>query len=210
MTEFSREANSACFISGPAGRLEALTAWPREGEAKAVAIICHPNPQEQGTMHNKVVTTLAKAFTDLGLATVRFNYRGVGKSEGEYADTIGEREDLRAVLAWVQAQLPGLAFWLAGFSFGAYISAAIAGEVSPAQLVSIAPPVNRRDFGGFSDIRCPWMVVQGDQDEVVPVGAVNAFVSASAVDIDYHVMSGVGHFFHGNLIELRELLKNKL
>ena len=105
------------FFPGPAGQLEALTTWPNESRTKIVGIICHPHPQQEGSMHNKVVTTLAKVFDYLGLPTVRFNFRGVGKSEGQYGKTIGETEDLLAVLSWVKSVLPNDTIWLGGFSF---------------------------------------------------------------------------------------------
>jgi len=130
------------MLPGPAGQLEALVSTPQQNARETVAIICHPNPLFEGTMHNKVVTTIAKAFDLLGLTTVRFNYRGVGKSEGEYGETIGETEDCLAIVDWVQKTYPNYSLWLSGFSFGAYISASVANQMAVAQLVSIAPAVN--------------------------------------------------------------------
>jgi len=112
------------LLPGPTGALEAMAACPAEDEAvPATAVICHPHPQQGGTMHNKVVHTLARTFSELGLRTVRFNFRGVGASAGHFDHGNGETEDLLAVVSWVRAQRPQDQIWLAGFSFGGYIAA---------------------------------------------------------------------------------------
>ena len=115
MLEFPRESETF-LLSGAIGQLEVMTTWTGDS-AVGVAIICHPHPLKEGTMHNKVVTILAKAFEKLGFATVRFNYRGVGKSEGSYGDIQGEIEDLLSVKSWVNQVLPEVNCYLAGFSF---------------------------------------------------------------------------------------------
>ncbi len=119
------ENDAHILIEGEAGQLELLTTSPddQSTQNKGVAIICHPHPLHQGTMNNKVVHTLSKAFHNKGLYTVRFNYRGVGKSEGSYGDSIGEVADLLSVLKWVDSVLDSPAIYLAGFSFGAFIAA---------------------------------------------------------------------------------------
>lgn len=199
------------LLSVSSGQLEVMTTYPSSAADK-VAIICHPHPLYEGSMRNKVVTTLARAFEQLGLATVRFNFRGVGKSSGSYGETIGESDDLRAVIAWVQQVLPKHDIWLAGFSFGAYISANLASQLPKVikQLVSIAPPVNHYDFVHFKQVQCPWLVVQGDQDEVVPFAQVAEWAQKPPVPVKFIVMPGVTHFFHGHLIALREILIDNL
>ena len=196
-------------LPGPAGNLEVATTWPTQAP-KAIGIICHPLPQFDGTMNNKVVTTIERAFINKGLATLRFNFRGVGKSEGSFANTIGETEDLKAIIQWVKQVLPNTPLWLGGFSFGSYIAAKAANEIAVQQLVSIAPPVNHNDFVALTNIHCPWWLVQGDQDEIVPASEVIAFAKQPPSPLTLKVMAGVGHFFHGHLIELREYLQNVL
>ena len=128
-----------CEETALAGALEAAidtSARP----AVATAVICHPHPLQQGTMSNKVVTTVARAFARLGADAVRFNFRGVGASAGRYADGIGERDDALAVVAWCRERWADRPLYLGGFSFGGAIAAAIAARVAPAGLVTVAPP----------------------------------------------------------------------
>lgn len=192
------------MLPGPAGQLEVMTTWPTSSSPVGVGIICHPDPRQEGTMHNKVVTTIARAFEHLQLATVRFNFRGVGKSTGYYGDVRGECDDLMAIIQWVQQVLPQQPIWLAGFSFGSYISAKMAEQLKPVRLISIAPPVNHYDFQQLTNIQCPWLVIQGDQDEVVPFAEVKAWADNPPAPLKFIIMPGVTHFFHGRLIELRQ------
>ena len=121
-------------------------------------------------MSNKVVTTLARAFARLGADAVRFNFRGVGTSPGRYADGVGERDDALAVVAWCRARWPGRRLYLGGFSFGAAVAAAIAARVAPAGLVTVAPPVDKLP-ADFVAPTCPWLLVHGEADDVVPRGS---------------------------------------
>ncbi len=191
-------------LIGPAGKLEVMTTRPLEGGKPVVGIVCHPNPLFGGTMNNKVVTTIVRAFEHLGVATVRFNFRGVGESEGEFDNAVGECEDLRAVISWVQHALPDYQLWLAGFSFGTYITASLANQMEVARLVSVAPTVVHHDFTQLTHIRCPWLVIQGDQDEVVSFNRVVEWTKQPPAPLKFIVMKGAGHFFHGRLVELRE------
>ena len=200
---FPATASRFC-ITGPAGPLEVMTTYPTEGRCTQVMVICHPNPLHQGTMDNKVVSTLARAAEQLGLASVRFNFRGVGQSAGEYGDLVGEQADLQAVLAWVAAALPGVPVVLAGFSFGSYIAAMVARHVTLRGLISIAPPINMYEFSGLDRISCPWLVVMGEADEIVPFATVAEWASAPPAPLTWVTFPEVGHFFHGHLIELRE------
>lgn len=159
-------------------------------------------------MQNKVVSTLARVFYDVGGWSVRFNFRGVGKSAGQYDAGHGEVEDLFAVVAWVRAQFPSHAIWLAGFSFGAYIAmqgAASIGDIK--QLITIAPAVHNFVFPRDAKVHCPWVLAMGEQDEVVPVALVKAWVDERPEKISTIYMPTAGHFFHGQLIPLREQLK---
>lgn len=200
------EGETTVSLQGPVGNLELLTEVPHEPAKSITAVICHPHSLFGGTMHNKVVSTLARAFKDLGLRTVRFNFRGVGASEGSYDAGKGETEDLLAILHWVQQVRPNDVIWLAGFSFGSYVAARGAHLWPVAQLVCVAPPVVNFNFAELVPFPCPWLVVQGDQDEVVAPDAVFNWLASLAEPPQLIKMIGVGHFFHRRLIELRELL----
>ena len=202
-------AAAELILAGPAGSLEAATSMPEPASARAgVAIVCHPHPQHGGSMHNKVVTMVARALRELGLATVVFNFRGVGASAGEYDDGRGETEDLLAVAAWVQRVCPQDALWLAGFSFGSYVAARAAAQLPVRQMISVAPPVGRWDFAALASPLCPWLVVQGEADEVVDPEAVYAWVAAQAEPPTLMRMPETGHFFHRRLMDLRGAIKN--
>ncbi|HST44975.1 MAG TPA: alpha/beta fold hydrolase, partial [Luteimonas sp.] len=149
-----------------------------------------------------------RALRELGATTIRFNFRGVGLSEGRYDGGVGELDDLRAVATWLRAQRPQAVTWLAGFSFGAYVSLRAAAELRPALLISIAPPVGRWDFSSVVLPDCPWLVVQGDADEVVDPDAVAAWLEARKAEADLVRMPGTSHFFHRKLIDLRGAIKN--
>lgn len=201
---FQRSGQHSIVLQGPMGSLEALTTFPAILQSKVVAIICHPHPLYQGTMHNKVVTTLAKAYDLCGMATVRFNYRGVGQSEGEYGEVKGEIEDCLAVYQWVQAALPNFDIALAGFSFGSFIAASIANQLVAQHLISVAPAVNHASYETLLNVQCPWLIIQGEADEVVPVDEVLAWESQLTIQHAFELMPSVNHFFHGRLVELRE------
>jgi uncharacterized protein len=189
-------------VPGPAGALEA--AIDSVGAApSAIAVLCHPHPLERGTMQNKVVTTLARAFAHLGAHAVRFNFRGVGESEGRYADGVGERADALAVAAWGRARWPGLELYLGGFSFGAGVALTSAAEARPQGLVTVAPPIEKLP-PVFVPPRCPWLLVHGTADEVVPVAPTEAWVATLAEPPRLLLLDGVGHFFHGRLRELED------
>jgi alpha/beta superfamily hydrolase len=198
---------TALEITGPAGVLEAVidsSARP----AVATAVLCHPHPLQQGAMGNKVVTTVARAFTRLGADAVRFNFRGVGASAGRYADGIGERDDALAVVEWCRERWPGRPLYLGGFSFGAAAAAAIAARVAPAGLVTVAPPVDRLAVD-FVAPACPWLLIHGEADEVVPLEPVLEWCSKLAAPPRIVSLPGVGHFFHGQLPALIEAVTSQ-
>jgi hypothetical protein len=182
---------------------------PAEGQARAgTAILCHPHPLQGGTMQNKVVTTLERSLRELGLATVRFNFRGVGASEGSFDDGVGETEDLAAIAQWVRRVHPGDALWLAGFSFGSYVALRGAKRLGAAQLIQIAPPASRWAFGEVEAPGCPWLVVQGEADEVVEPAAVYAWIDSLPTPPQLIRMPDTSHFFHRRLLELRDAVKS--
>jgi alpha/beta superfamily hydrolase len=189
-------------VPGPVGPLEAALEKPRGGLV-AAAVICHPHPLHQGTMDNKVVTTLARAFARLGAAALRFNFRGVGASPGVYDHGIGEREDAVAAVEWCRAQFPGVPLYLGGFSFGGATALAIARRVAPDGLVAVAPAVGRLPED-FAAPECPWMLIQGGADDVVPATEVLGWAKVQSPPPHVVELPGVGHFFHGQLTALTE------
>jgi alpha/beta superfamily hydrolase len=198
-------------LDGPAGALEALLEWPTPAGAgaagpdpAAVGIVCHPHPLFGGTLTNKVVHTVARAFRARGAATLRFNFRGVGASAGQYDEGRGETDDLLAVAAWAGRRWPAAALWLGGFSFGSWVALRAVDRLVPRRLVTVAPPVGRWDFGALPTPRCPWLVVQGDRDELVDASAVAAWAAASGASPQLTVLAGADHFFHGRLHDLTD------
>ncbi len=189
-------------VSGPAGSIEAAVDGA-PGGAGRFAVVCHPHPLFGGTMDNKVVTTLSRAMREAGIPAVRFNFRGVGGSEGAYDEGRGETADALAVAAWSAERWPGCRPVFAGFSFGAYVALRLAQQIEPDRLVTVAPPVSRFDFAPLDVPRCPWLVVQGDADELVDPRAVIDWVGRLNPRPQLEVMPGTGHFFHGKLPELR-------
>jgi hypothetical protein len=157
-----------------------------------------------------VVTTLVKTFQYLGVTTVRFNFRGVGRSEGMFNHGHGELEDLLAVVNWMQQAHPQQDIWLAGFSFGAYVAAMAATQMKLAKLVTIAPPVQHFPMHTLPPILCPWVLVQGELDDIVPPQAVFSWAEGREPKPVVLRFAGADHFFHGQLGELRGRLEEAL
>jgi alpha/beta superfamily hydrolase len=192
-------------LSGPAGDIEARIERPRDpGSVAAFGVICHPHPVYGGTLENKVVYTLARAFHDLGVPTIRFNFRGVGKSAGSFADGVGETEDTLAVVAAGRQKWPDAAPWLAGFSFGGAVAVRAAAQANPQALVTVAPAIRRISLDGVAMPTCPWLIVQGDKDELVNHAEVTEWASKLPHSPEIVLLPGVEHFFHGKLNELRD------
>jgi hypothetical protein len=198
-------------ITGPAGALQSVVEAPDAPAPQAFMVVCHPHPLHGGTMDNKVVTTLARCAHELNVPTIRFNYRGVGDSAGSFDEGRGETLDTQAVIDYGRNRWPQAALWLGGFSFGGRV--ALRASTGPhagniARLVTIAPAFTS-DYASPQEVRapqCPWLIVQGDADEVIdPV-----------VNIDWAgrinpaprlvVLPGVGHYFHGKLGALRDVV----
>lgn len=211
--------NNPINIQGPVGNIEAILELPKNLSiridmdsaitADSVAIICHPHPQFEGTMHNKVVTTVAKTFVNANIPAIRFNYRGVGKSEGSYDNAVGEIKDCLAVVKYINAKFNNPKIWLAGFSFGAYIALQTAVKINAHKLIMIAPAVHHHPEYSNTLPCSPTLVIQGEEDEIVPPGNVYEwFYSTKAKldigsDFDLIRIKAASHFFHGKLIELR-------
>jgi hypothetical protein len=191
-------------IEGPSGPLEARVEDPAPGVVPmAVGVVCHPHPLYGGTMQNKVVHTLARAMQELGVPTVRFNFRGVGGSAGTYDGGAGELDDAAAVCAWARRRWNCEALWLAGFSFGSAVALQAAQSVAPLALVTVAPPVGRIIVAPVPRPACPWLVVHGACDELVDVTQVHRWVDGYTHPPQLVVLEGAEHFFHGRLADLR-------
>ena len=207
-------ASGTLLLDGPAGALEVAVDLPESAAADnaapirpVLAVICHPLSTDGGSMHNKVVTMAARALRELGIVSVRFNFRSVGASAGAFDHGIGERDDLRTVVEWARAAHPRHQLWLAGFSFGAYVSLQACAALQPAALISIAPPAGRWDFSGVQP-PAQWLVVQGEADEVVDPQAVYAWLDSLPHPPQLVRMADTSHFFHRKLIDLRAAIQH--
>ena len=203
------EASTELLLPGPAGDIEIAVDVPApEHERLGTAVICHPLPVQGGSMHNKVVVMLERSLRELGLRTVRFNFRGVGKSAGEFDEGRGETLDLLAVAEWVRKVRPQDALWLGGFSFGSYVALLAARHLPVKQMISIAPPVGRWDFSAAIAPPCPWLIVQGEDDDIVEPQKVYEWVDSMPDKPTLVRMPETGHFFHRRLMDLRGAVKN--
>lgn len=209
----SANLEESLFLPGPAGRLEAMW-WPSEPKSAIAAVICHPHPLQGGTMNNKVVTTLTRVWRDAGIATLRFNFRGTGASEGVHDEGRGEIEDLKSALRWLKNEHGVTEVVLAGFSFGAWVAAATGSAPLPEglvlqRLVLVAPPVQ---YLGFEALQPPaaTLVFQGEQDDVVEPEAVYAWVASRSRPPALLRFPDSGHFFHGRLTALKAELAARI
>ena len=191
-------------IDGPAGALEAILESPGDIAPTAAAVVLHPHPQHGGTMHNKVAHTLARAFVREGFAALRFNFRGTEGSDGEYGAGAGELQDALAAIEWLRERYAGLPFWLAGFSFGGAIAIHAAAQTAVDGLVTVAPAAYRFADGLPAWPTAPWLIVQGDEDELVPIEDTIEWVNRLEPGPELLVIPGAEHFFHGRLLELRD------
>lgn len=193
-------------LAGAAGDIEVVVDLPA-ATPRAVAVCCHPHPLYGGALTNKVIHTVARAFAARGAAAVRFNFRGVGASQGVHDEGRGETDDLVTVAAWARARWPGVPLWLGGFSFGAYVALQGAARLAPGLLVTVAPPAGRWDFSGIAAPACPWLVVQGSEDELVPAAGVVAWARSLQPAVRIAMLEGATHFFHGRLRELQDTVE---
>lgn len=198
-----RTSTEKLQIVGPAGTLECALDTP--SAARGLALVCHPHPLHGGTMDNKVTQTLARAFVQLGYAALRFNFRGVGGSAGKWAEGLGEVDDAMAVLkAFLQ---PGQALVIGGFSFGAYVASHVAAQVNAAcaarveRLVLVGPAVQTFTMAPVPD---DTLVIHGETDDVVALSEVLNWARPQALPVT--VLPGAGHFFHGQLPKIKEIV----
>ena len=201
------------FIDGPQGQLEAL--YLEVPDATGIALICHPNPVQGGTMLNKVVSTLQRTVRDAGLITLRFNYRGVGKSAGSHDMGTGEVDDAQAAAAWLLARHPGLPLTLLGFSFGGFVAATLGGRLEAqgeavARLFMIAPAVMRIASQDDLPKGGALALIQPETDEVVDPQLVYQWSERLQRPHELLKVAECGHFFHGKLTDLKDLVLPRL
>lgn len=189
-------------INGPEGRIEGRYFHSKTPNAP-IALFLHPHPQHGGTMNNKVVYSLYHAFAQRGYSCLRFNFRGVGRSQGTFSRGEGEMSDAASALDWLQGNNPDAPnCWIAGFSFGAWIGMQLLmrrPEISG--FVSVAPPANMYDFSFLAPCPASGMIIHGDQDEIVPPESIEKLIDKlrqqKGITIDHRLVHGTNHFFHG-------------
>lgn len=201
------------FFAGPAGRLEALyrpADAPVPEHGPVAAVVCHPHPAHGGTMHNKVAYRIARGLMAAGLATLRFNYRGVGLSEGAYDDGVGEQDDICAAIDWLSGTHPARSLVVAGFSFGARFGMA-AGLRHPAVARVVGVGLAVRLLRGESLVggTKPALLIHGSHDEFGAASDVEALLASWNAPTELHVLQGCGHFFDGRLAELQTLIQSR-
>ncbi len=192
------------ILSGPAGRLEGRYTHSKDKDAP-LALILHPNPQHGGTMNNKITHALFQAYTERGFSTLRFNFRGVGRSQGVYDEGEGELSDAASALDWMMDINPNAPYvWIAGFSFGAWIGMQLLMRRPEVEgFVSIAPPAHTEDFAFLAPCPTSGLILHGGRDDVIPQESVDGFVEKlheqKGIEVDYRVLPEANHFFHNNI-----------
>jgi len=197
-------------LAGPAGKLESLLEEPEDREPREAFLVCHPHPQHGGTMHNKVVYRIARGLRRSGAVVLRFNYRGVNLSEGLYDEGIGEAEDARAALQFLQSRYPNLPYSLAGFSFGARIVLGLGCELlrselkSPARLIAVGVPAAYPETSELGDCDVPRVFIQSTNDQFGPRQAMQAYFDRLRGPKELVWVESSDHFFAGGLPEFEE------
>ena len=213
-------------IPGPAGALETLIEEPAAGRSvdrdglvhaghpaglRAAVVFAHPHPLHGGTMHSKVVYQTAKAFSRIGCAVLRFNFRGVGRSAGAWDEGRGEMDDFSAALDFMASRYPGAALWAGGFSFGAWVALDVgARDARVAVLVGIAPPLSTHDFAGVERSSKPKFLIQGERDEIFPLRDMREFYARAAEPKELTVIDGADHLFDGKVTDVADAIEELL
>ena len=197
-------------IAGPAGPLEALLDLPA-GEPRAVAVFGHPHPLHGGTMHTKALYQAAKAMSRIGVAALRFNFRGVGRSAGTFDSGPGEKDDFRAALSYVEERFSDLPIWAAGMSFGSWIALTVGAEDPRVSLLlAIAPPVDRYDFDVLKTSTLPKFIVHGESDELISIKEIRKFYSQIPEPKELVTIEDANHLFEGKTSMVGEAVEDLL
>ncbi len=196
-------------VPGPAGGLESILEVPA-ARVEKIAVLCHPHPLYHGTMNNKVVHTLARTFQRMGVACLRFNFRGVGASAGSYDEGQGETGDALAATEFMRDRFPKAKLWMAGFSFGGAVALRAARPASADLLVTVAPALQEVEPVPLTIPDCPWLLIHGDRDATVSCRGNLEWVGNLDHPPELYIARGVDHFFHGKLNLLRDVVIEKL
>jgi len=200
---------SICWIQGKVGKIEIAVNNVKKIDEKnklIVFLMCSPHPLFQGTMENKVVTTVVRLCKKMGISSVRFNYRGIGKSEGKYGNIYGEIDDTISVLFWIKKNYPSYQIWLGGFSFGASIAYRVSILFPIDQLFTISPNITNSTYNSILETNVPWTVIHNDDDEIIDTKNVLKWIINHKISFHLIRLKGVSHFFHGKLIQLQNIL----
>ncbi len=199
------------FIPTAIGILESLLEWDPQASPKLVAMVCHPHPMYGGTMHNKVVFRTAKAIVDAGFPVLRFNFRGVGKSSGSFAEGIGERGDVNAALDYLDDRFHEIPVCLAGFSFGASVGLAVgANHPRVVSMIGLGLPVDLAGADFLHGVTKPKLFIHGTQDEFTPRPRMEALYQSLAEPKQIHWVENADHFFTGKLEEVQQVIRRFL
>ncbi len=201
------------FFSGPEGRIEGRY-YHNETKGAPIVVVLHPHPLYGGTMNNKITYNLYQTFVRSGFSALRFNFRGVGKSQGKFDDGIGELADAATALDWIQQQnMDASACWIAGFSFGAWIAMQLLmrrPEING--FIAVSPPANLYDFGFLSPCPTAGLITMGDKDEVVSEEAVsklaNKLAGQKGANLEYKIIAGADHYYRNNLDDLNAITED--
>ena len=197
-------------IAGPAGPLEALLDEP-EGQPRAVAVMGHPHPLHGGTMHTKALYQAAKALPRIGVAALRFNFRGVGRSAGVFDSGPGEKEDFKTAIAFMSERFPDLPIWAGGMSFGSWIAMTVGAEDPRVSLLfGIAPPVDRYDFEALKTCTLPKFIIHGEADELISIKDVRKFYSQLPEPKELVTIEDANHLFEGKTSMVGEAVEDLL
>jgi alpha/beta superfamily hydrolase len=197
-------------IAGPAGPLEALLDEPA-GEPRAVAVFGHPHPLHGGTMHTKALYQAAKAMPRIGVAALRINFRGVGRSAGTFDSGPGEQEDFKAAIAFASERFPDLPIWAAGMSFGSWIAMTVgAQDARVSLLLGIAPPVDRYDFDALRTCTLPKFIIHGEEDELISIKEIRKFYSQIPEPKELVTIEYANHLFEGKTPLVGEAVEDLL
>ena len=192
------------ILSGPAGRLEGRYHHSKTKDAP-LALVLHPNPQHGGTMNNKITRALYQVYVDRGFSVLRFNFRGVGRSQGTYDEGEGELSDAAAVLDWMMEINPNAPYvWVAGFSFGAWIGMQLLMRRPEIEgFISVAPPAHIEDFAFLAPCPTSGLIIHGGRDDIIPQSSVDEFAERlhlqKGIELDYRVLPSANHFFHSHI-----------
>ena len=197
-------------IPGPAGALEALLDLPA-GEPRAVTVFGHPHPMHGGTMHTKALYQAAKAMPRIGVASLRFNFRGVGRSAGTFDSGAGEKDDFRAALSFAETRFPDLPIWSAGMSFGSWIAMTVGAEDARVSLLlAVAPPVDRYDFDALKTCTLPKFIVHGESDELISIKEIRKFYAQIPEPKELVTIEDANHLFEGKTSLVGEAVEDLL